>query len=51
LEGRAAELLKLEPQAPKPHFEWPGDSEWLASRLERDDLDLDETEKVEEIKQ
>jgi hypothetical protein len=39
LSGRAAELEKVEPT--RPHWEWKGDSEWLASRLERDDLDLE----------
>jgi hypothetical protein len=35
LEGRAAELQKLEPQ--RPRWEWAGDSEWLASRLEKEE--------------
>jgi hypothetical protein len=39
IEGRLAELEKLEPQVPKkepqkPRWEWPGDEAWLVARLE-----------------
>jgi hypothetical protein len=38
LEGRAAELELADPA--RPHWEYPGDSAWLISRLERDAPDV-----------
>ncbi len=50
LEGRAAEIQKLEPERPK--WSWPGDEQWLIERLEKEEEALaDRPEQQESSKE